>query len=683
MANKRLFVWSVIVVLMCFCMTVFVVQIPSITYAADLVNSFDNSDVLEDLRSSTVNGENFSLSDYSYSQLKDLKVINFVEYGYSIRVNQTSQYGLYIYIYNPKNINIVTNSNQNKIQMAVEYDASGNIKRYEKFELQFCSKSEETNYKNLFYKFKIVDKKVNGKYFFERVNSNERRYDISGVELLTYGNRNATEYNVGGTYKFTGFAKGMGPDINAESTLTSVVTDLETLELEVHHTYFRTNVSSLGKGHYNQVSTVYFSVPDRIYQEYGSLQKIRAEWWEYKTKLGAVTSNATAYQELLQGVDKVIPYNEKNTDIPTSMYYGGEVSSTSGGTHSYTSSHYDWSYNIKTNYDDGTNIGIASSTHHYESDSQSLMIPFAFYSEAPVSLDNVFSLIYSKPIAGDVDSSSIAEWIYNYSNDLGNGYIDCNGRNISKDLFDDSVDNGRTKGYNDKTIDFGDTFNLESYDSNHNWWDKLFDYGFSWPKTNGDYYNIQPIYELKASDLIEINSDISSRLLINENDVQDIQAYYAAESIKGNHVILFRFASTDYFSMPVSRLSTSSIVHEDEADTYVAQETVFLDFDIIELTFNKDGTYYVIPAVSSPSDIIGGFTAPAQELEWWKLVLGVVLLLLLLVILAPILPYIFKGIVWLISTPIKVIKELRKNSKNKVENGGENDDVQDKKSGNK
>lgn len=33
-------------------------------------------------------------------------------------------------------------------------------------------------------------------------------------------------------------------------------------------------------------------------------------------------------------------------------------------------------------------------------------------------------------------------------------------------------------GHNDKTIDLADTFNLMSYDSNHSWWDKLWDYGF-------------------------------------------------------------------------------------------------------------------------------------------------------------------------------------------------------------
>ena len=61
--------------------------------------------------------------------------------------------------------------------------------------------------------------------------------------------------------------------------------------------------------------------------------------------------------------------------------------------------------------------------------------------------------------------------------------------------------------------------------------------------------------------------------------------------------------------MPVGRTG----VAEKDADTYVATQTVFLDFDIIELTFNRDGEYRVIPVVSSPLDIINDITAPKNE----------------------------------------------------------------------
>ena len=124
----------------------------------------------------------------------------------------------------------------------------------------------------------------------------------------------------------------------------------------------------------------------------------------------------------------------------------------------------------------------------------------------------------------------VQEYIYNYKNNLGNGYIDCNGRQISKDLFESYVDDGRTMGYNDKTIDLSDTFDLNSYDSNHTWWDKLWDYGFSWPATNGDYKDVAPIYELKSSDLSGSDEQISIRLLVNKADVSELKNFYNAQT---------------------------------------------------------------------------------------------------------------------------------------------------------
>ena len=207
--------------------------------------SFDTVNVLDDLRSSTANGKAFDLKDYPYNEKGSVQIINFVEFCYSYKSNQRGAYGLYVYVYNPQGLIFDTSVKQNKIQMAAVYNASGEPTRYEKFNLIYCNKSDENGYNNLFYKFRVEDKKINDKTFAERVNSNERRYDISGIELVTKGNRNATEYGIGGTYKFTGYASGFGPDPTAESNLSCVVENLETLELSVHHTYYRTNVSSL------------------------------------------------------------------------------------------------------------------------------------------------------------------------------------------------------------------------------------------------------------------------------------------------------------------------------------------------------------------------------------------------------------------------------------------------------
>lgn len=624
--------------------------------------SFESSNVLDDLFSSTVNGLPFDIKNFPFNEKSSIQILNFVEFCYTYKESKKDDFGLYVYVYNPQGLDIDKTSKQNKIQLATYSDEFG--EHYDKFQLQFINEAEQSNYKGLFYKYKIVDKNgADGKTLIDRVNSNERVYKVSGIELLTKGNTNATEYGVGGTYKFSGYAKGYGPDVNAESNLVCSVENLETLSLEVHHTNYRTGVSSLGADHYNEVNTVYFAVPNRIFKEYGNLQKIRAEWWEYKTKMAAITSNYDYYKNTL------LPYTgtytgEYNSSVDNYLYSGYYGQSGMG----YANHYFDWTYN--------KDLSMKSSlmfTQTYHSDKVSDIMPYAFYSPA-VDVDSVFKFLYSDPIAGSVDSTQVAEWIYTYSNNLNHGYIDCNGRKISKDLFEDDVDSGRDMGYNDKTIDLGDTFDLNSYDSSHNWWNKFWDYGFSWPDTSEQYSDVAPIYELKESDLSGSDADISKRLLINSDDVDELKDFFDATEKNDERVILFRFANTDYYCAPAFAPHVQNIT---KTDTYVAQQTVFLDFDIIELTFNKDGVYHVIPVVSSPMDIVNGFTPPPPKFEWWKVILALLILVLLFVLIYPILPhvisfviFIFKWVVKIILLPFKMIGKAFKRKK-KPKNQGE------------
>lgn len=600
--------------------------------------NFESSNVLDDLFSSTVNGQVFDIKNFSFNEKGNLQILNFIEYCYSYKESKQDNFGLYVYVFNPQGLNIDKTSKQNKIQLATYSDEFG--EHYDKFQLEFINEPNKSNFKGLFYKFKIVDKEgTDGKTLIDRVNSNERVYKVSGIELLTKGNPNATEYGVGGTYKFTGYAKGYGPDDNAESTLNCAVENLETLSLDVHHTNYRTGVSSLGANHYNEVNTVYFSVPNRIFEEYGNLQKIRAEWWEYKTRPALITKDIEIYNELIKHVGKNV--GTYDSSIKASVY--GNPSTYMSPSGAFTRITYDWCWNK----DIGTSVGL-----EVKSDKVIPMIPYVFYAPQASDVDGVFKFLYSSPVAGSVEGTQVADYIYKYSNDLGRGYIDCNGRNISKDLFENFVDSDRTMGYNDKTIDLEDTFDLNSYDSNHTWWHKFWDYGFSWSETSGDYENVAPIYELKASDLTKTNEEISSEILINEDDVSELKAFYTQATANNEKVILFRFANTDYYCENAAVVANG----ETSKDTsYIAQQTVFLDFDIIELTFNKEGVYYVIPVVSSPTDIVNGLTPPPAEFEWWKLLVALLILVLIIAILAPIMPLIVKLFVTIIKFVIIVI----------------------------
>ena len=132
-------------------------------------------------------------------------------------------------------------------------------------------------------------------------------------------------------------------------------------------------------------------------------------------------------------------------------------------------------------------------------------------------------------------------------------------------------------------------------------------------------------------------------------------------------LVLFRFATSDYYSADLTIidphggfLGTSKKI---EGQAYRAQESVFLDFDIIQLTFNRDGEYTVIPVVSNPMDIVNDITPPAdvdEDNDWWKIVLAIVLLIVIVVVFVPILSRLILLVLWLITLPFKAIIALIK-----------------------
>ena len=98
---------------------------------------------------------------------------------------------------------------------------------------------------------------------------------------------------------------------------------------------------------------------------------------------------------------------------------------------------YDWAYNIKGETQSGFGY-----LRIVEVKSASDQIPYCFYSEKANSVENIFSFFTDSQNVGDVTSNEVLEYMYNFQ---GSGeYVDCNGRDISADLFEATVDGGRT-----------------------------------------------------------------------------------------------------------------------------------------------------------------------------------------------------------------------------------------------
>lgn len=451
------------------------------------------------------------------------------------------------------------------VQIATSY-SDGQAVEYSKLELDIVATTVEAGLYNIILKAKLQDPSI----MLDIQQDTQRQYDISGIEVQFDG-ESKQDYLVGGSYIFTGYATGYGPS-NSDS-LTSTVTELEVVQTTVYGTTYRfQNSLSVSK----QINSVYFGVDTSVILKYGNLQQITAQWFETLTQWAVVAENQSMYNALLEwvGVDIGSGYNSA---VPYSLYtaYGGGSS-------------YLWSYN-----------------------------------SSAISFNSLNKLVY---LFNGVDSNAISSSeVVSYMEDYtANSDTDLILGKYSSELFVESVDTGATYGQQTLTIDADSLFTLEGFDISNGFWEWYLNKVY--PDLQGsDYEDISPIHLVTATDFIGSNSAIADRLLVNEADVPALLAEYESNLLAGKNTYLFRFAVRDYTAYDLNG-SFGSL--ELLSLGYVAQQTVFLDFDIISLTFNRDGVYTNIPVVADPIDVIGGYDPPIEagaDWSWLKTLLAIVL----------------------------------------------------------
>lgn len=586
---------------------------PSGIVSAETSINFDSTDVMDDLSSCVIDGEAFDINDYPKDPYGTLQVLTFVEYCYSFYENNNGNYGLYIYLYNPALTKFEASHVLNKIQMAVSFNDMDYADDYQKFSLKLCSKSSD----GLFYKYKVVDPDntlLSMVQEFSKTHAGLRQYYVSGIELVKRGEYNATEYNVAMNYQYSGFAEGYGDSENFPLSMTSA--GIETLETEVHYTWWRPEGETEGGNNIqDQLNSVYFSVPNELLEKYGVLQAVSMEWYECVTKPVFVIGNSDVYNRLINYVGKVVnPYNKD-------VFYG-----------------------------------LSSSLGNYN----------CLVEDKPLTanLINRLYYIFSSASKNAKDYTLSGEEILDYIKNYNGSGEKINGKYYSE-LFEDFVDEGRQIGYNQVEVKAEDEMSLTSYNLSQSFWQKCF--GIANYELE-EFNNIKGIEEISSIDFSLSDSSFSSKYFVNKEDVSDIKEYCVASQLAGRTVFLLRYAVTKYNSVETSNMysidymgDTYGRILDDNA--YGFRQTVFLDLDIIDVTFFKDGVSTVIPVVSSPIDGIADGTPPVKDPVNWliyliSIIFGIIVLIFVLYLIFPILPYIFKVIIWILMLPYKLIKSL-------------------------
>ena len=297
----------------------------------------DSSNVMDDLQSSTVDGEPFDLRDYAFDENAETNVFAFAEYCYSFYSNLQGNYGLYVYVHNPRGLTFNLNSTRNTIQFR-----AGEQEHSAKYSLLYLNQCEIPNYEGLFLKFKVYLTGEQKADILASLNSAERIYDVTEIELVTADTGEVENYNVSTNYYYSGYAAGYGSDPNAENTLSIKSEQADTLSLVPHATAYRPDGTN-GKNDYTQDSlhSVYFAVPNEFIEMYGEMSAVHARWLDAVLKPILVTGNQAAYNAISEYIGKDITAD--GTDLGY-FYLGAHRTYTVAGL-STTGHSYGYSYN--------------------------------------------------------------------------------------------------------------------------------------------------------------------------------------------------------------------------------------------------------------------------------------------------------------------------------------------------
>lgn len=225
----------------------------------------------------------------------------------------------------------------------------------------------------------------------------------------------------------------------------------------------------------------------------------------------------------------------------------------------------------------------------------------------------------------------------------------------------------------DRRISATDKYTLTSETITETWFQKV----FGQPTIHQSFSTCNAVEEVNYDELADLKEKTDSEKLISkkyfvaERDVDNFVQTCESNNAKGEKTYLFRYELTDYVASEVTFVKKGflNMFVEDGTNGYFAQETVDLEFDIIDVEFTKGGQSYYIPCMMKPVDYFPDITPPVYTTEDggcnsnWLSIVGLILFLLLIVILFPVLKPIFNIIGAVISIPFRLLAALFDNLK--------------------
>ncbi len=591
----------------------------------DIVSRYEDTNIWDNLKGSTIAGNTFDPADYPHAERDKPRILSLVEFCYSLYTDNQDDYGLYVYLYNPQDLVFDTETLRNQIQLRCGRGT------YEKYNLVFLNYSKQAGYEGRFWKFKINLSETQKYNILKDLDQNGRVYEISGITLSV--KKEASEFASGQKYTYSGYVKGYGSELAENDTLTCGVDNFDQyLELDVKQTCYRP-IGDYYNGKQAQLNSCYFRVPEKYFTSYGELSEIECEWWEYVTKPILVTETDYLYQKLYNLHGSSVKNFDPSmrflimacvfADVDSWINRRGYLGAYASNQESWKDSYSNWHGLVQVHFEDAGE----------------------FFNDPNTKIDNFAAVFYANGSYTDryVTSKELTDQLLENSNYLGEHDIT---ERYSSKLFTDTVAKGHIRGRNSKTIHREDKQTLFWNKTTKNVWQTIFG-GYN---LETKYDSVNAIVEVGADDLKGSNKEIAARLYVNEGEVDSIKEEFA--KCKDERLVLFRYGVSEYTSYHCNdsyfAASTNNVDNELVDDTlckmgdkkftsYIAQETVYLDFDIISLWFTADdGAKTEIPVVMSPQDVISGLDPPLEmnfHNSKAKLIIALIVMILIIVII--------------------------------------------------
>lgn len=673
------------------------------TSAANEVGSFDNTAIEDDLK-------NVDLKNYPQNSLGEVDIISLMEYGYSEQSYIDKYFGIYVYVYNPTGKPIALSGN-NYVNFGF-YD--NGEKKYDSVNLQYLDRTSD----NLIYKFKLDQSAriLASARSYAAVNEGKRCYEIAKIDFTA----NRLHADISKKYVWSGYAAYCGPDSSPDSTLTCLDYGLKSIHLNLMHTNYRFGDKDDGYRTENseicdEINSVFFTLSEEYFQDFGNLNKISAQWYEYKTNLMYVTSNAAAYSSLfnmrnveidmwgrmLGGTQPLSNYrvsfdallhrnlyasdyefqsafnpycnqdpgylDNGKPDLTTENIFYGLVE-----TNPDIQTRLDWLFFINSDiagYDILGEDGFFTKSD-YRVSSNEVKEYMKTYTSKYYTQDRILGKYAVNLFADSIDEDRYQFIVANRQQDADGNYIkDSNGNFLLKDSGKLETSGLVQMDFylkeNETDINIGNSF-VDSIENQSLW-------SYIW---FGRYYDVDysPIVTVSEGDLYLSVDEFSKKYYVNVNDVAKFKDEARKAYNSGEVPMLLRFAVTDYYSSSAYFEKAGEIFEYGKFgfNGYVAQETVFLDFDVLSLGFMDEENGYIetlIPVVAEPIDIINGLTPPdslVEDEEWYQKLVALILLIIVLFVgyvlldiyvpwLAKIIRWVVGAFWWLFTSLVKLI----------------------------